>query len=107
MVDMDFIDSIMSWMKRFIPQPDFVPTERMNTIKNLLRMIEQTSDEEYSCEEVFELLDLYTEKLVEGEDTKKMMPLVERHLAMCPDCREEFEGLLNILEISNAPGNGN
>ena len=107
MVDMDFIDKIMSWMKRLNPQLDSVPRQRMNTIKNLMHMIEQTSEEEYSCEEVFVLLDLYTETLVEGDDTKKMMPLVERHLAMCPDCREEFEGLLKILESSNAQGNRN
>jgi predicted anti-sigma-YlaC factor YlaD len=33
-----------------------------------------------------------------GEDTASLMPLVEHHLKMCPDCREEVEALLRILD---------
>ncbi len=30
------------------------------------------------------------------------MPLVQQHLEICPDCREEFEALMRILKASPA-----
>lgn len=67
-------------------------------LRRLLYAIEQTQDVEYSCDEVYQLLDQYAEAVERGEDTEQLMPLVKHHLDLCPDCREEFEALLNVLE---------
>ncbi|HLB49736.1 MAG TPA: hypothetical protein VJL59_22190 [Anaerolineales bacterium] len=68
----------------------------------MIRQLEQTQDIEYSCDEVLRLLDQFAEAYLRGEDVMKLMPLVQRHLDMCPDCREEFEALMRILRASRA-----
>ena len=67
-------------------------------LRKTLLMLEQTQEEEYSCDEVYELLDQYAEAVQRGEDPAHLMPLVKHHLDMCKDCHEEYEALLNILE---------
>jgi hypothetical protein len=68
--------------------------------KKLLQMIEHTEEFELPCDDVYMLLDQYTEVVAYGKDAKELMPLVEHHIEICPDCREEFEALLRILEAS-------
>ena len=72
----------------------------MGPAEKFAMMLEMTEDEELGCEEVYFLIDRYAELLQRGEAPKKLMPLVEKHLAMCGDCREELEALLRILEGS-------
>lgn len=50
-----------------------------------------------TCDQVFELIDLYTERAARGEDVAHLMPLVAAHLEMCPDCREHYEALERVL----------
>ena len=64
----------------------------------VMHMLENTEEIELSCDEVFELLDQYAELAKQGQDVTHLMPLVERHLHMCPDCREEYEALERILK---------
>ena len=68
----------------------------------LINMIENTQEVEFSCEDVYNILDQYTELVYRGEDSAELMPLVEHHIEICPDCKEEFEALLRILEGSPA-----
>jgi hypothetical protein len=68
--------------------------------KKLLFMIEHTQEIELPCDDVYMLLDQYTEVVAGGENAKQLMPLVEHHIEVCPDCREEFEALLRILKAS-------
>lgn len=68
--------------------------------KKLMHMIENTQDIELSCDDVYQLLDQYTEVVAQGDDAQELMPLVEYHIDICPDCREEFEALLRILQAS-------
>jgi hypothetical protein len=69
-------------------------------LKNLLQMIENTQEIELACDDVYLLLDQYAEAVARGEDAKQLMPLVEHHIKICQDCREEFEALLRIIEAS-------
>ena len=71
-----------------------------NAIRNLMQRIEKTNEEEYSCEETFELLDEYVELVAGGQDVERLMPLVKKHVEHCPDCGPRFEILLDILENS-------
>ncbi|HEX9013685.1 MAG TPA: hypothetical protein VF813_09225 [Anaerolineaceae bacterium] len=63
----------------------------------LVRMIDQTRETEYDCDDVYALMDQYAEMVARGEDASQIMPLVQQHLAMCPDCREEVEQLIRVL----------
>jgi len=68
--------------------------------QKLLRMIENTKEVELSCDDVYHLLDQYSEAVVQGKNAEQLMPLVEHHINICPDCREEFEALLRVLQAS-------
>lgn len=68
------------------------------TLKQLLSKIARTKPDEYDCQEVFELLDVYAEAAKRGEDASALLPLVKHHLDMCRECLEEYEALLQILE---------
>ncbi|GAB4480970.1 MAG: hypothetical protein OHK0031_02470 [Anaerolineales bacterium] len=72
------------------------PDSRM--AQKILGMLEKTQEEELSCDEVFALLDQAAELTARGEDLASLMPMVQQHLALCGDCREEYETLLNILQ---------
>ena len=74
----------------------------LETFKTLVRQVELTRAVEYACEEVHRLLDQFAEAVMRGEDASRLMPLVQQHLEMCPDCREEFEALIRILRMSPA-----
>jgi hypothetical protein len=67
-------------------------------VEMMLQMIEKTQTIELSCDDVHKLLDQYTELAIQGDDAAVLLPLVHNHLALCPDCREEFEALKRILE---------
>jgi hypothetical protein len=70
-------------------------------LKKLLGMVEKTNVQELDCEEVFELLDIYAEAVVRGEDMSEILPKVKHHIEMCRDCFEEYEALVRILESPN------
>ena len=65
--------------------------------EKVLTMLAATLEEELTCDEVFALLDQFTEMAVRGEDVGRLMPLVKHHLDLCRDCHEEYEVLQGIL----------
>lgn len=86
--------SIFDWFKRRFTrwyQPD--PMMRI-----LIRSLANTEEHEISCDDVFAVLDQFTEAVLRGENPLIFMPLVRQHLDMCPDCREEYETLLRMLQ---------
>jgi hypothetical protein len=70
--------------------------------QKLIQMVEKTQEIELPCDDVYQILDQYTELVYRGEHAQELMPLVEHHIEICPDCREEFEALLRILQASPA-----
>ena len=56
------------------------------------------------CEATLELLD----RLVEGELAGRTPPDsfrdATRHLDACPDCREDYEGLRQLVRAAGSPG---
>lgn len=73
-------------------------------LKSMVEQISKTKENELPCDDVFELLDEFSEAVARGEDTSEMMPLVWHHLELCRDCLEEFEALLRILEAEKLAG---
>jgi len=66
--------------------------------QQMLKAVQQTEEVEYFCDDVYRLIDEYVDLVRRGEDTSRLMPLVEHHLKMCGDCREEVEALLRIMD---------
>ena len=68
----------------------------------LMQMLGATQPVEMSCDEVLALMGACAEAVLRGEDHTLIVPLFEKHIEMCVDCREEFEALLRILRAQQA-----
>ena len=68
------------------------------TVVNLMHRLQNTHDDELSCDEVFALVDVYAEASQRGEDVADLKPLIRHHLDMCRECDEEYQALLQVLE---------
>jgi hypothetical protein len=69
-------------------------------IRKLMVQLEHTQAVELTCDEALALLDQFAEAYLRGEDVARLLPLVQHHLDMCGDCREEFDALLRILQAA-------
>lgn len=74
----------------------------LNILKQMLRAILSTKDEEIGCDECFQQLDEFIELKLKGKSPEEAMPLVEAHLKRCKDCRQEYEALLEALRSVGA-----
>ncbi|MEZ4333589.1 MAG: hypothetical protein R3F35_17685 [Myxococcota bacterium] len=63
----------------------------------LLESVAQTRDDEIDCDAC--LLDLaeFAECQLLGAELPTALARVEAHIAGCPECREEYEVLLDVL----------
>ena len=52
---------------------------------------------ELTCEQCFELLDVYVEHELAGECADRRVPGMREHLQGCPACAEEHESLRELL----------
>jgi hypothetical protein len=57
----------------------------------------ETHDQELTCGECFEQLDRFAELELAGKRPGQVLPLIEAHLSLCRDCREEYALLLDAL----------
>jgi len=87
----NFFQSIQNTLK---------PHEKLQdeVVIRFLRILENVRTEELSCGEIYTLLDEFVETEVQSKDAGKIMPLIREHLDTCPDCCEEYEALLTVLE---------
>lgn len=77
---------------RDAPLPDDI-------IQELIRSLEEEDRQEScSCDDVFAVLDEYTELELKGQDAARLMPLLRKHMDRCHDCGEEHQALLEILQ---------
>lgn len=74
----------------------------VDKLKTMVRGVARTQETEYSCDDVYQLLDEFAEAVAQGKDVTQLMPLVQQHLEMCPDCREEFEALLRVVRATES-----
>jgi hypothetical protein len=79
---------------------NFKPQEELQNevVIKFLRVLENLRTEELSCGEMYARLDEFVETEVKSQDLGKLTPLIREHLEMCPDCCEEYEALLTVLE---------
>ncbi len=74
-----------------------MPAGQSEKMQKMMAMLSNTREVELTCDEVFALLDQFTELAAQGEDVAQLMPLVKQHLDMCEDCRDEYKVLENIV----------
>jgi hypothetical protein len=97
---MPILDFLKRWLRKKRPQNAPEAAMTPEAIKGLLKRLERTRPEELSCEEAYNLIDQYADLVQSGGDAARLLPLVEHHLEMCVDCKEEFEALMQALRAS-------
>jgi len=85
--------NFLNWFKRIFT------SSSKEGMKTMLEMVAHTQEQEISCDELHALIDQFAEMKMRGEDPTRFMPFVQQHLDMCPDCRAEYEALLEALRI--------
>lgn len=69
-----------------------------DALKVLLDKLARTETHELACDDVHTVLAEFTEMQQRGENVSHLMPLVQQHLDLCPDCQEEYDALLLALD---------
>jgi hypothetical protein len=95
------MDKMKKLFRRFRKKSQPAPPVEM---QRLLKMLVMTDEGEIACDDVLLALAEFGEMAQRGENVAEMMPLVEKHLAMCAGCREEYEALLAILAAEEKEG---
>lgn len=67
-------------------------------IVELMQQLKQTQEGQFSCADSYALLDEYVDLIADNEQAELLMPFVKAHIEACPDCHQEFEILLEILQ---------
>jgi predicted anti-sigma-YlaC factor YlaD len=67
-------------------------------IRSLLQDVSRTRDHELTCDECLGELGSFAELTLEGRPVDEAYDLVQQHLQICGECREEFALLLKALE---------
>jgi hypothetical protein len=75
------------------------PTNPQHTIEHLVG----PTDPELSCDECFELLDVYVELELANGAADTHMPLMRAHLKGCSGCRDDHDSLLALVQAAG-PG---
>lgn len=53
---------------------------------------------ELGCDECFDLVDVYVDTELSGEDADVAIPGMREHLLGCPACAEEYQSLRELAE---------
>ena len=96
------INRVREFVQRVLGQSSEPDQKKQQIVTGLVKALDLTEERELACEEVFEVIDQYAELVVKGENPEKVMPLVQHHLAMCGHCREEFEMLIDMMNVEAA-----
>lgn len=93
----EWLQSLFTGEKKMHAEPPDMQADKAVMMEKILTILSETREEELTCDEVFAALDQVAELAARGEDVGRLMPLIQRHLEMCPDCREEYEVLKDIV----------
>lgn len=74
-----------------------MPSQEIHLRKLIEAMIVAHQDDQMDCEMCSLNLECLAEKVAMGANLHDLLPEMERHLACCQDCAEEFQALVCIL----------
>ncbi len=66
-------------------------------VGSIVKMLGLTSDREFNCSECLQHVGEFAECQLANQPLGDVVAKVEQHLALCPECREEYEALMKIL----------
>ena len=66
-------------------------------IDGLLRTVGLTKDDEINCEQCLAIVAEFAELELAGKSIPDGLKVVEHHLSICAECREEYEALQRVL----------
>jgi hypothetical protein len=69
--------------------------------RNALEQFLETNQIDSGCARALELLDVYADRILAGEDPASAFPDIAVHLAACGPCAEDLEGLLAAMRASD------
>ena len=69
-------------------------------VGGIVKMLSLTTDREFNCGECLQHVSEFAECQLADKPVGEVIASVEQHLAMCPECREEYLALLRILKAS-------
>lgn len=72
-------------------------------LQRLLAAAAATRDGEIGCDDCAREIARFAEMTLAGRRADEALPLVAGHLAMCGECRDEFEALLEGLRAIAPP----
>ena len=72
-------------------------TEERASSKRLVAALLGPVGPELTCEQCFELLDVYVEHELAGENADRLVEGMRAHLTGCPACAEEHASLLELV----------
>lgn len=67
-------------------------------VASIVKMLALTRDREFDCSECLQHVSEYAECQLANKPLDEVIASVEHHLALCPECREEYEALMKILK---------
>ena len=67
-------------------------------IDALMRLVGLTEEREINCEECLQAVAQFAEHELEGKSISDSLYAVEQHLAVCTECREEYDALRRTLD---------
>ena len=67
-------------------------------VGSIVKMLGLTTDREFNCSECLQHVGEFAERQLANQPVGEVIAKVEQHLAMCPECREEYEALMKILK---------
>lgn len=73
-----------------------------NELEDLLRLVGLTNDKEINCEQCLAMVAEFAEHELAGKSVPESLKMVEQHLSVCSECREEYEALQRALGELNS-----
>jgi hypothetical protein len=77
---------------------------KRDRFESWLQKIYHTQDEEISCTECFDMVSVFVELELSGEDPAIKLPQVKQHIHQCAACREEYETLRDLRRLEEDGG---
>jgi uncharacterized protein with PIN domain len=67
-------------------------------IDEMVRLVGLTRDDEINCQQCLLLVAEFAEQELAGKSIPESLKVVEHHLSICAECREEYEALQKALK---------
>ena len=78
----------------FKPQPEI----KDEVVLKFLKVLETVQQEGVSCEDMYTQLDEFVEREVGSHDAARIMPYIQEHIDVCPECCDQYTALMDVLE---------